>query len=88
MFHPFVNDLGVRLVGSEAGGEGPEGLNSATLSLGKPGVLHGTRTYLLQVRLAVDQSVTVNQSASQQPVSQLTFFKKPILTSKFSQPAS
>ena len=50
MFHPFINDKDVKLVGSEAGGEGPEGLNSATLSLGRPGVLHGTRTYLLQVR--------------------------------------
>lgn len=48
MFHPFVDDLGVRLVGAEAGGEGKSGLNSATLSYGSPGVLHGTRTYLLQ----------------------------------------
>jgi tryptophan synthase beta subunit len=38
------------LVGCEAGGEGLEKgmMNSATLSLGKPGILHGTRTYLLQ----------------------------------------
>ena len=43
------NDTSVALVGCEAGGEGPEGMNSATLTLGKPGVLHGTRTYLLQV---------------------------------------
>ena len=49
MFHPFVNDAGVRLVGAEAGGEGGAGLHSATLTYGKPGVLHGTRTYLLQV---------------------------------------
>ena len=48
MFHPFVNDQGVRLVGAEAGGEGLEGKNSATLSMGRPGVLHGTRTYLQQ----------------------------------------
>ena len=48
-FHPFINDVGVRLVGCEAGGEGGSGLHSATLSHGKPGVLHGTRTYLLQV---------------------------------------
>jgi tryptophan synthase len=49
-FHPFVNDTSVRFVGVEAGGEGVEGKHSATLTYGKPGVLHGTRTYLLQVR--------------------------------------
>ncbi|CAM9532643.1 unnamed protein product, partial [Discosporangium mesarthrocarpum] len=38
----------VKLVGVEGGGEGADGLNSATLSMGSPGVLHGTRTYLLQ----------------------------------------
>eukprot|EP00968_Pinguiococcus_pyrenoidosus_P018234 scaffold1876_cov257-Pinguiococcus_pyrenoidosus.AAC.2 len=48
MFSGFVNDDSVKLVGVEAGGEGVDGLNSATLSMGKPGVLHGTRTYLLQ----------------------------------------
>lgn len=50
MFTPFINDPSVKLYGSEAGGEGlgPGQLNSATLSAGKPGVLHGTRTYLLQ----------------------------------------
>ena len=48
MFHPFIDDKSVALVGCEAGGEGPEGMNSATLSFGKPGVLHGTKTYLLQ----------------------------------------
>lgn len=48
-FHPFVNDSSVRLIGCEAGGEGIEsGAHSATLCAGKPGVLHGTRTYLLQ----------------------------------------
>ena len=49
IFHPFTNDKTVRLVGCEAGGEGGSGLHSATLTYGKPGVLHGTRTYLLQV---------------------------------------
>ena len=49
MFYPFINDTSVALVGCEAGGEGPDGMNAATLTLGKPGVLHGTRTYLLQV---------------------------------------
>ncbi len=48
MFHPFRDDASVRLVGAEAGGEGLEGKNSATLSMGRPGVLHGTRTYLQQ----------------------------------------
>ncbi|KAG5180854.1 tryptophan synthase [Tribonema minus] len=51
MFHPFVKDVeegSVKLIGVEAGGEGMDALNSATLTMGKPGVLHGTRTYLLQ----------------------------------------
>jgi tryptophan synthase len=48
MFHAFVDDSDVKLVGVEAGGKGLGALNSATLTLGKPGVLHGTRTYLLQ----------------------------------------
>jgi len=49
MFHPFADDKSVRLVGVEAAGEGVEtGRHSATLSAGVPGVLHGTRTYLLQ----------------------------------------
>jgi tryptophan synthase beta subunit len=43
----------VRFVGVEAGGEGVEGKHSATLTYGKPGVLHGTRTYLLQVCLCL-----------------------------------
>ena len=47
LFHPFVDDP-VRLIGVEAAGEGLEGRNAATLTLGRPGVLHGTRTYLLQ----------------------------------------
>ena len=53
MFHPFVGDVDagdVKLVGVEAGGKGMDALNSATLTQGSPGVLHGTRTYLLQVR--------------------------------------
>jgi tryptophan synthase beta subunit len=48
MFHPFINDKEVALVGCEAGGEGPEGMSSASLSNGRPGVLHGTKTYVLQ----------------------------------------
>ncbi|CAM9510696.1 unnamed protein product, partial [Phaeothamnion confervicola] len=51
MFHPFLADVeagAVKLVGVEAGGEGMDAMNSATLTMGRPGVLHGTRTYLLQ----------------------------------------
>lgn len=49
IFHPFKNDKSVRLVGVEAGGDGVDtDRHSATLSAGTPGVLHGTRTYLLQ----------------------------------------
>ncbi|WP_416223922.1 tryptophan synthase subunit beta [Tepidiforma sp.] len=48
LFHPFLDDP-VRLVGVEAGGSGVgSGRHSATLVAGRPGVLHGTRTYLLQ----------------------------------------
>lgn len=47
--HPFVEDKSVRIIGVEAGGSGVDTeFHSATLSKGTPGVLHGTRTYLLQ----------------------------------------
>ncbi|PZS31548.1 MAG: tryptophan synthase subunit beta [Pseudonocardiales bacterium] len=49
IFSAFVADTGVRLVGYEAGGEGVEtGRHAATVAGGRPGVLHGMRTYLLQ----------------------------------------
>ena len=49
MFHSFVPDEDVRLMGLEAGGEGVStGKHSATLSAGRPGVLHGAMSYLLQ----------------------------------------
>lgn len=49
MFHAFVPDKEVKLIGVEAGGDGVgTERHSATLALGTPGVLHGTRTYLLQ----------------------------------------
>lgn len=49
MFYPFVDEAGVRLVGVEAGGRSPEpGQHAAPLSLGKPGVLHGSLSYVLQ----------------------------------------
>jgi tryptophan synthase beta chain len=49
MFHAFVHDAGVRLIGVEAGGRGSElGLHAARFSGGAPGVLHGAYSYLLQ----------------------------------------
>ncbi len=49
MFHPFVEDASVRIVGVEAAGTGEPGCyNSAPLNLGTPGVLHGQYTMLLQ----------------------------------------
>ncbi len=48
-FYEFIGDENVRLVGVEAAGEGVEtGRHSATLSAGRPGVLHGSLSYLLQ----------------------------------------
>ncbi len=50
IFHPFLDDPEVRIVGVEAGGHGMHVYNghAASLNGGKPGVLHGNRTYLLQ----------------------------------------
>ncbi|MBA5778891.1 tryptophan synthase subunit beta [Stappia sp. F7233] len=49
LFHPFLDDPSVRIYGVEAGGRGLEGNeHCASLNAGKPGVLHGNRTYLLQ----------------------------------------
>ena len=48
MFHPFLSDESVALYGVEAAGEGLTGLHAAALNGGRPGVLHGNRTYLLQ----------------------------------------
>ncbi len=49
IFHPFIPDENVRLIGVEAAGHGLEsGKHAATLCAGRPGVLHGNRTYLLQ----------------------------------------
>ncbi len=49
IFHPFLDDPGVALVGMEAGGASPApGRHAATLVGGRPGVLHGARSYLLQ----------------------------------------
>ncbi len=49
IFHPYIGVPGVKLVGVEAAGDGLDtGRHSASLTAGRPGVLHGNRTYLLQ----------------------------------------
>jgi len=49
IFHPYLAHAGVKLVGVEAAGEGiASGKHAASLTAGRPGVLHGNRTYLLQ----------------------------------------
>ena len=49
LFYPFLDDMSVKITGIEAGGMGLEGnKHCASLSAGRPGVLHGNRTYLLQ----------------------------------------
>jgi tryptophan synthase beta chain len=49
LFHPFYKDKEVQLIGVEAAGSGVEtGHHAATLVAGRPGVLHGARSYLLQ----------------------------------------
>ncbi len=49
IFHPFRDDLSVRLIGVEAGGDGvATGRHAAPLSAGRPGVLHGALSYLMQ----------------------------------------
>ena len=62
MFHPFVDDQGVRLIGVEAGGSGAElGLHAARFSGGSPGVLHGAFSYMLQ---DADGQVALTHSVS------------------------
>ncbi len=49
IFHPYIGVPGVKLIGVEAAGDGLDtGRHSASLTAGRPGVLHGNRTYLLQ----------------------------------------
>jgi tryptophan synthase beta chain len=50
LFHPFLDDPEVRIIGVEAGGHGVDARmeHAASLTGGRPGVLHGNRTYLLQ----------------------------------------
>jgi tryptophan synthase beta chain len=51
LFYPFLDEPGVRIIGVEAAGHGVEtGEHCASLTAGRPGVLHGNRTYLLQDR--------------------------------------
>jgi tryptophan synthase beta chain len=48
MFHAFLNDRGVRITGAEAAGEGiASGRHAASIAAGRPGVLHGNRTYVI-----------------------------------------
>ena len=62
MFYPFIGDDGVKLVGIEAGGRGPElGSHAARFSGGSPGVLHGAYSYLLQDE---DGQVSLTHSVS------------------------
>jgi tryptophan synthase beta chain len=62
MFHAFIPDAKVRLVGIEAGGRGPAlGEHAARFSGGAPGVLHGARSYLLQDE---DGQVSLTHSVS------------------------
>ncbi len=48
LFHPFLDDKDIEIIGVEAGGYGLDNLHAASLTGGKPGVLHGNKTYLLQ----------------------------------------
>jgi tryptophan synthase beta chain len=49
IFHPYIDQRSVQLIGVEAGGHGLDtGRHAASLTAGRPGVLHGNRTYLLQ----------------------------------------
>ena len=49
LFHPFLDEADIAIIGVEAAGEGVEtGKHAASLTGGRPGVLHGNRTYLLQ----------------------------------------
>jgi tryptophan synthase beta chain len=49
IFYPFIEDIGVRLIGLEAGGDGlASGRHASAITGGRPGVLHGARSYMLQ----------------------------------------
>lgn len=60
LFHPFLDDKSVEIYGVEAAGHGiPSGLHAASLTGGRPGVLHGNRTYLL-----MDEDGQINDAHS------------------------
>lgn len=62
LFHPFLKDPAVAMYGVEAGGEGIDTeKHAAPLSKGRPGILHGNRTYLMQSR---DGQITETHSVS------------------------
>jgi len=62
LFHPFLDEPSVRMIGVEAGGTSMKlGQNSATLEIGRVGVLHGSRSYLLQTK---DGQISNTQSIS------------------------
>jgi tryptophan synthase beta chain len=62
IFHPFLNDEGVKLIGVEAAGAGMDtDRHAAAINGGRPGVLHGNMTYLLQDR---DGQITEAHSIS------------------------
>jgi tryptophan synthase beta chain len=62
LFHPFLKDPRVKMIGVEAGGTGvASGKHAARFAGGRPGVLHGTRTYLLQ---DTDGQVNLTHSVS------------------------
>lgn len=48
LFHPFLDDASVKMLGVEAAGYGLTNLHAASLAGGRPGILHGNKTYLLQ----------------------------------------
>jgi tryptophan synthase beta chain len=62
LFHPFLDDRDIRIIGVEAAGHGlASGKHAASLKGGSPGVLHGNRTYLLQT---ADGQITEAHSIS------------------------
>jgi tryptophan synthase beta chain len=62
LFHPFLDDASVSMIGVEAGGTSLKlGKNSATLEIGRVGVLHGAKSYLLQTK---DGQISATHSIS------------------------
>jgi tryptophan synthase beta chain len=59
LFHPFLDDASVKMLGVEAAGYGLDKLHAASLAGGRPGILHGNKTYLLQ-----DEDGQINEGHS------------------------